>query len=129
MRGNQCGRGRVLIVDNSPVFRGVARELLEHRGYLVAEEADSAKAAVEAVERRAPDAALIDTNLPHPDGIALACHISVAHPAVAVLLVSDDPAPDIEGLLMRTGARGFVTKSELARVELGDYWPEPDPGG
>jgi DNA-binding NarL/FixJ family response regulator len=126
VRGNHSRRVRVLIVDDSLVFRRVARELLEHRGYCVAGEAGCAKAALEEVERLAPDAALIDTGLPHPDGIALACHISVAHPAVAVLLTSADPAPETEPLLIRTGARGFVPKSELGRIELADYWPAPE---
>lgn len=125
LMGIDSRRVRVLIVDDSPVFRRSAHELLEHRGYQVAAEGERATAAVEAVERLTPDAALIDIGLPHPDGATLACHLSVAHPAVAVLLTSADQDVDEDWLLRRTGARGFVAKSELGEVQLSDYWPAP----
>jgi DNA-binding NarL/FixJ family response regulator len=121
-------RVRVLIVDDSPLFRHVARRLLDRRGYRVAGEADCVTEAVDAVERLAPDAALIDIGLPDPGGVALACHLSVAHPAIAVLLTSADTDVDEDWLLTRTGARGFVAKAELARARLTDYWPAPQPG-
>jgi PleD family two-component response regulator len=55
---------RVLIVDDAPVFRQVARELLERRGYTVVGEAGSAASAVDAVEWLAPDAVLLDVGCP-----------------------------------------------------------------
>ena len=122
-------RVRVLIVDDSLVFRRCARELLECRGYHVAGEADCATAAIEATERLAPEAALVDIGLPHPDGVALACHLRIAYPAVAVLLMSADPDVDPDWLLRRTGARGFVAKSELGVADLIDYWPAPKAAG
>jgi CheY-like chemotaxis protein len=47
----------VLIVDDSIVFRGVARELLERRGYVVAGEADCAGSAIALLIDIEPDAA------------------------------------------------------------------------
>jgi CheY-like chemotaxis protein len=45
---------RVLVVDDQPAFRAAARQLLERRGYAVVAEAGSAAAALDAVERFAP---------------------------------------------------------------------------
>ena len=114
---------RVLIVDDSPIFRDVAAELLEQRGYIVAGEAGTAAEALDAVDRLRPDAILLDTMLPDGDGADVARSLSISHPEVAVLLVSAMAEADVKSPLSAGCIRGFVTKSELARVELGRYWP------
>jgi DNA-binding NarL/FixJ family response regulator len=113
---------RVLIVDDSARFRSVARELLERRGYAVVGEADSASAAIRAVEVLAPDAALVDLELPDAPGSELASYLAVRHPAVMVLLTSADGDLDANALVEQTQAAGFAPKCELARVHLGQFW-------
>ncbi len=88
---------RVLIVDDQPAFRGMARTVLEWRGYVVAGEADS--------------------------GFEVACALTQAHPELAVVLVSSIDYGRREPLVRECGARGFVLKSELACAELEDFWP------
>ena len=112
---------RVVIVDEAPAFRRAARELLERRGYAVAAEADSAKAAIAAVERFAPDAVLLDVDLRDANGFDVCARLTHERPDLAVLLVSaydDDCFPFVGA----SGARGFVPKSELASVELDRFW-------
>jgi DNA-binding NarL/FixJ family response regulator len=116
---------RVLIVDDQALFRGMARRLLEARGYLVAGEADSAAAAMDAAERLAPDAVLLDVCLGRANGFDVARALTQACPGVAVLLVSCDDYRHCATLLQECGARGFVLKSELARADLAAYWPAP----
>ena len=79
---------RVLIVDDQPSFRGMARTVLEWRGYAVAGEADSAASAIAAAERLAPDAVLLDVCLGEASGFEVACALTQARPGLAVLLVS-----------------------------------------
>jgi DNA-binding NarL/FixJ family response regulator len=50
---------RVLIIDDQPVFRRAARELLEARGYSVVGEAGCAAAALEGAKQLEPDAVLL----------------------------------------------------------------------
>jgi DNA-binding NarL/FixJ family response regulator len=114
---------RVLIVDDQPSFRGTARRVLEWRGYVVAGEADSAASAVAAAERLAPDAVLLDVCLGEASGFDVACTLTQARPGLAVLLVSSIDYRRCETLLRDCGARGFVLKSELACVDLTDFWP------
>jgi DNA-binding NarL/FixJ family response regulator len=114
---------RVLIVDDAPCFRGVVRELLERRGYTVAGEADCAAAAIEAAARLAPDAVLLDVQLPDGNGFDVSARLTRTDPAPAVLLVSADEDLDCCAHLERSGARGFVPKSQLAHAELARFWP------
>ena len=113
---------RVLIVDDSPVFREAVRELLELRGYTVAGEADSARSAIDAVARLAPDAVLADVRLPDGDGFALAAALTRAHPELAVLLASADRVAPSPERVQASGARGFVLKSRLAATDLTQFW-------
>ena len=63
---------RVLIVDDHEPFRAVARELLERGGFVVAGEAANAAGALAAVASEAPDAVLLDVQLPDGDGFSVA---------------------------------------------------------
>lgn len=115
---------RVLIVDDSRPFRRVARELLEHRGYVVAAEASSASSAIRAVEACRPDAALVDIGLPDANGAELAAFLAARYPAIRVLLTSADPRLDGEKLVEQTHAAGFAPKSQLAKLDLETFWPK-----
>ena len=114
---------RVLIVDDQPSFRGMARKVLEWRGYAVAGEADSGAAAIAAAESLAPDAVLLDICLGEDSGFDVACALTQARPDLAVLLVSSIDYRRCEKLVGDCGARGFVLKSDLACAELADFWP------
>jgi two-component system nitrate/nitrite response regulator NarL len=114
---------RVLIVDDQPSFRGMARRVLQWRGYVVAGEAGCADSAIAAAERLAPDAVLLDVCLGEDSGFDVACTLTQAHPELAVLLVSSIDYRQCKSLLRACGARGFVLKSELACADLTDFWP------
>ena len=87
------GPVRVLIVDDSAAFRSAVRALLTRRGYLVVGEADTAARAVEAAERLAPDAVLLDVHLPDGSGFELSAALTDADPDLAVLLTSTEEPP------------------------------------
>jgi DNA-binding NarL/FixJ family response regulator len=115
----------VLIVDDAPVFRRVARELLERRGYTVVGEADCAATALRLAVWLEPDAVLLDVGLPDADGFDVSAALTCANGAPAVLLMSADP--DLRGYAMieHSGARGLVSKVDLAAADLGRFWPAP----
>jgi len=84
----------VLIIDDHAPFRAAARELLERRGFTVVGEADGAKAGLEAAEAVAPEAVVLDVQLPDGNGIDVCKALTEANPTLAVLLVSADEHHD-----------------------------------
>ena len=116
-------RPQVVIVDDQPAFRDAARLLLEARGYDVVAEASDAATAVAAVEQHEPTAVLLDVRLGDDDGFTVCGTLTRGHPELAVLLASDGDPEDMLDRVAGCGARGFVRKSRLALVDLGEFWP------
>jgi DNA-binding NarL/FixJ family response regulator len=106
-------RKRVLIVDDHQPFRAVARELLESAGYVVTGEAADAAEALAAVAADAPDAILLDIQLPDRDGFSVARALA-ARDGPAVVLISSREAEDYGPRIAACGARGFIPKSKLS---------------
>jgi CheY-like chemotaxis protein len=111
---------RVLIVDDDPRFRALARALLQASGYIVAAEAGDAEQALAAARAVRPDAALVDVQLPGTDGLTLARALAGAH-GVRVVLTSTDPTLVPAGTAAASGARAFVAKDELAVTDLSPW--------
>ena len=104
----------VLIVDDHPSFRSVARVLLEAEGYeIVGDAASGEQGIVEAVRLR-PDVVLLDIGLPDMDGFDVVSRIRDAGVDSAVVLTSTREAADYGPMLTESGARGFIAKSDLS---------------
>lgn len=104
---------RVLVVDDHPDFRRLARALLEAAGYRVVGEAGDGDTALARARELQPDIVLLDVQMPGRDGIAVAEALEHdAHPP-AVVLVSARPAEDYGDRLRACGAAGFIPKQGL----------------
>jgi DNA-binding NarL/FixJ family response regulator len=117
---------RVLIVDDQPSFRELAREVLHRRGYTVVGEAGCSATAIDAALRLQPDAVLLDLRLGDESGFEVAWALGSACPQAKVLLVSNQDYGHCRERLRFCGARGFLLKSQLASVDLAAFWPSPD---
>jgi DNA-binding NarL/FixJ family response regulator len=123
--GATASAPRVLVVDDEPVFRDAARQLLERRGYDVVAEAGCAASALDAVEHFAPEAVLLDVRLGDDDGFDVCGNLTRARPGLAVLLASTGDYEHYHELVVSCGARGFVSKTRLVDTDLGQFWPRP----
>ncbi|MGE5225890.1 MAG: response regulator [Planctomycetaceae bacterium] len=103
----------VLIVDDHAGFRELARRLLEGAGFEVIGEAADGAAALTAAAALAPEALLLDVQLPDTTGFEVSRALAAATDPPAVVLVSSRDATDYGNAVGRCGARGFITKSEL----------------
>ncbi len=101
---------RVFLVDDHHLFRsGVRAELGD--AVEVVGEADEVDAAVELIGERLPDVVLLDVHLPDGGGRAVIDRVAPDHPEVRFLALSvSDAAEDVIGVI-RSGARGYVTKT------------------
>jgi CheY-like chemotaxis protein len=108
----------VLVVDDDPVFRDLARRVLAAHGLVVVAEADSVASALEVVHALRPDAALVDIGLPDGDGLTLAHQLSALPWRPRIVLTSTDPDAASPEDVRRSGADAFVAKHELPNARL-----------
>ncbi|HYB29974.1 MAG TPA: response regulator transcription factor [Solirubrobacteraceae bacterium] len=108
----------VLIVDDHPGFRTSARRTLEADGYQVVGEAQDGRSGIAAARALRPDIVLLDVNLPDLDGFEVASALTGADDAPIVVLTSSLDLGDVNWLVARSGARGFVAKADLSGAAL-----------
>lgn len=120
MRGFAKGRAlqdsvRILLVDDFQPFRRVVRLMLEqYAEYEVVGEAGDAPEAVWKSEELKPDLVLLDVSLPSESGINAMRKIRAVSPNSTILCVSEDSRSETVREALRTGARGYVIKSQAA---------------
>jgi DNA-binding NarL/FixJ family response regulator len=108
----------VLVVDDDPEFRGLARRVLVAGGLSVVGEADSVAAALAAAGQLEPAAVLVDVELPDGDGISLARELAALpwHPRVVLTSIDGDITTSEEA--RNAGARAFINKADLPNAPL-----------
>jgi DNA-binding NarL/FixJ family response regulator len=103
----------VLLVDDDPSFRLLARRTLAGTSMAVVGEADTAAAGARAARALKPEVVLVDVGLPDSDGIALAHELSALPWRPRIVLTSVDPDAASPDEVERSGACGFVPKHDL----------------
>ncbi|ORA59048.1 LuxR C-terminal-related transcriptional regulator [Mycobacteroides franklinii] len=109
---------RVFLVDDHGVFRsGVRAELAGESDIEIVGEAGSVVEAVTGIRASAPDVVLLDVHMPSGGGVAVINGVGGSGPVFLALSVSD-AAEDVIAVI-RSGARGYVTKT-ISGSELAD---------
>jgi DNA-binding NarL/FixJ family response regulator len=104
---------QVLIVDDSSRVRKRIASLLDESPQIrIVGEAGNGREALELVERKRPDAILLDIRLPDQSGIALLKRFKSRYPEIAVIMLTN-----LDGRLYRQqcrhwGADHFLSKSK-----------------
>jgi DNA-binding NarL/FixJ family response regulator len=109
---------RVLVVDDHPSFRRFAHALLTEQGFDVVGEAKDGVEALELVDELAPELVLLDVQMPDIDGFEVTTRLLVRDPALKIVLVSVHDRAEFGELVEKSGARGFISKSELTGPAL-----------
>jgi type II secretory ATPase GspE/PulE/Tfp pilus assembly ATPase PilB-like protein len=109
--GKKAGRHTILLVEDEDPLRTVLKDLLEREGYSVIEAKDGVQA-LDEIDRHAPDALVLDLNLPRLDGYQVLSHIrarpSTATLPVLVLTARGDEESEVK--VFESGANDFITK-------------------
>jgi DNA-binding NarL/FixJ family response regulator len=103
----------IVVVDDHVGFRTMAGALLTTGGFQVVGEAATGADALAVIAALAPDAVLLDLQLPDIDGFAILRSLRRAGLASRVVLCSVRVAADFGARLEQCGAAGFLTKSAL----------------
>ena len=103
----------ILIVDDHPGFRKVARLMLEAAGCDVTEVANGADAVAAAGSARY-DLVLLDIHLPDVDGFEVARRLARTPQCPLVVLTSSCAASEYGPRVEASPAAGFVVKDELS---------------
>ncbi len=100
---------RILVVDDEPNIREVVELYLRREGYAVEVTGDGA-AALEAIERKAPDLIVLDLMLPIIGGIQLTRMLRDGHYDIPIIMLTakGEESDRIAGLEL--GADDYVTK-------------------
>ena len=109
---NAASTPHLLLVDDDPVARGIARAVLEKNGFRVSQAEDGA-AALERLDG-SPDFALmvLDVEMPRMTGREVLARVrqSVHTAALPVLVLTGSVADEIEAQLMDEGADAYIRK-------------------
>ena len=106
---------RVLVVDdNEPWRRFFSTALHKRPDIQVMGEVSDGLEAVQQAQQVQPDLILLDIGLPTLNGIEAARRIREVSPNSKILFVSENRSPDIVEEALRTGAGGYVVKSDAA---------------
>ena len=120
-RGSLCDDpivATIVIVDDDPRFRGIARRLLESEGFDVIGEASDGREALAVTRELEPDILLLDVQLPDIDGIEVATRLSAGVDGPAIVLTSTRDESDFGPQVEQSGARGFVPKGEISAERI-----------
>jgi len=114
---------RVLVVDDSEVIRRGVCTLLEGQPELrVVSVASDGLEAVEQAEEQQPDVILLDISLPRLNGIEAARQIRRVAPRAKILFLSQYDTWATAREALKTGARGYVVKSDAALELIPGVW-------
>ncbi|MCX4170905.1 MULTISPECIES: response regulator transcription factor [Paraburkholderia] len=103
----------ILIVDDHPALRLVIKtHLSQLLGISEIIEADNGQVAVELARQHTPDLAILDLDIPRINGLDVIPRLKLAHPQIRVLVLSGHDPATFAPRAMRTGAQGFVGKSQ-----------------
>jgi DNA-binding NarL/FixJ family response regulator len=107
-------RIRVLIADDSPMaLRSVCKYLEFEEEFEVVGTARDGQHALHQVKRFRPDLVLTDLSMPRMNGLETAAELRKAFPQVRVLIFSELSGLSLSEECLRSGADGFVEKSQM----------------
>jgi signal transduction histidine kinase len=106
---------RILIADDHELVREGLRALLASRpAWEVCGEAADGVEAIEKAAELQPDIVLLDVSMPRLSGLEAAALIRRESPTSEILIVSQHDPAEMLASALKAGARGFVSKSDIA---------------
>ncbi len=106
----------ILIADDEELTLMDLKEMLQGEGYIVCGEAHSGKEAIEIAKNLSPDLAILDINMPEPDGIEVAKMLHSMN--IPVLLLTAYSQPNYINRAEKVHVYAYVVKPFTERELL-----------
>jgi len=106
---------RVLLADDHTLFRQGVRSLLDRiAGVDVVAETGDGREALELIDRKRPDIAILDITMPGLNGLEVATRVGKASPATRVVILSMHAGEAYVAQALRAGVAGYLLKDAAA---------------
>lgn len=138
LKGIMASRIKVLIVDDHPLFRQGLRQMIETDGRfeLVAEAGDGATA-LQLIQEKKPDIAVLDVNLPSLSGLEIARKLQNKRQTPHLIILTMHKEEETMNRALDLGVKGFVLKenavedilNSLVTVAGGEHYLSPSISG
>jgi DNA-binding NarL/FixJ family response regulator len=108
---------RILLADDHAVVRhGLRASLRSLPGVEICGEAATGREAIDLALATRPDLVIIDLSMPEINGVEAARAIRTASPRTEVLVLTLHVSEEVARFALRSGVRGYVTKSDPQSV-------------
>ncbi|TXT30291.1 MAG: hypothetical protein FD138_2309 [Planctomycetota bacterium] len=98
-----------LIVDDSPVDRRLASNVLEKLEGAAVRQAANGLAALDQLAIAQPDVVVTDIQMPDMDGLQLVLEVRRKYPSIPVVLMTARGSEDLAGQALEAGAAGYAS--------------------
>lgn len=102
---------RVLVVEDSKIYQMFLRDLIFPDSELTIEYVDSLASALKSLALSAPDAILLDINLPDAEGLTSLQSVLTPHPNIPIICLTADPY--LSAAAMKMGASDYIDKTTI----------------
>jgi DNA-binding NarL/FixJ family response regulator len=115
-KGGQIHVHRVLVVEDSAIFRALLKETLQSRfpSMEILEAADG-EGAMKEITARLPDLIFMDVKLPGENGLDLTAKIKTKYPDVIVIVLTSYDTPEYREAAAKAKANHFLAKGSSSR--------------
>ena len=105
----------VLIADDHPIFRSGLRLMIEADALLkVVGEAEDGESALACIRTLQPDVAVLDIDMPPPDGLAVARQVQEERLPVETIFLTMHNEEELLNAALDAGVKGFIVKDGAA---------------
>ena len=111
---------RIVIADDHPIFRRGLRTMIEADPLLkIVAEADDGQSALARIRELQPDVAVLDIDMPPPDGLAVARRLHEQRLPIAIIFLTMHKDEAMLNAALEVGVKGFIVKDGAANEIVG----------
>lgn len=111
-------QGAILIVDDDKSILHVFSRILQKQGYAT-DTAETGQEALEKIQQKASDLALVDMKLPDMNGIDLVAKMHAMHPDMVIIAITGFPSLEDATKATDRGAAAYLVKPVKAEELVG----------